>query len=267
MMARGLIFLCALLAAYSLWVAAAPMIARVFGEGAVAASGLGAAVETPGPTPVDLGPVLDFAPFGLAEGQNADATPDDAETALVLLGITTAQAQGASRAMIAGGDLPVGNYAVGAAISVNTVLAEVFADHVVLSVQGRDQALYFERGDGVDPATLLVATPQAVPSQDAPDSDTLLGRYRAEIQQDAPGLLQRLGLEATDQGYLVTTPASVEILQAGLQSGDLVSAVNGNPLGDPATDAPLLDEAAALGRANIEVIRDGKTILMTFPLN
>lgn len=266
MKARAVVILSVVLAAYSLWAAAAPMIVRVFGEGAVSASGFSQQQNAAETTAVDLGPVLDFAPFGLAEGQDIAATPDGVQSDFVLLGITTAQTENDSRAIISGGDVQVANYAIGAEIAADVVLTGVFADHVVLSVAGQDQALYFLRDEGVDPATLLVASSKAEPVQKTPDDETLLGRYRAEILQDAPGLLQRLGLEVTDQGYRVTDAASVEILQAGLQPGDLVSAVNGKPLGDLASDPALFDEVAAAGGANLEVMRDGKTILMTFPL-
>lgn len=267
MMSRATILLCLLLAVYSLWAAAAPMIARVFGEGEVAASGLGATPQTQGIMVVDLGPALEFAPFGQADRPDAALVLNGEQSGFVLLGITTGQTQSDSRAIISGGDLPVGNFAIGSSVQEDVILAEVLTDHVVLSVRGQDQALYFPHDDGNDPTAVLIATPSGTAQQDTGDDETLLGRYRAQIQQDAPGLLQRLGIEATQKGYLVTQSASEEVLQAGLRPGDLVSAVNGKSLGEMVSDTTLLDEAAALGQASLDVVRDGKTILMTFPLN
>jgi general secretion pathway protein C len=98
------------------------------------------------------------------------------------------------------------------------------------------------------------------------ENEALIGRFRAEIQQDALGVLARLGLEVAEGGYLVTGAAPGDVLQAGLLPGDLISAVNGQPLGDPDSDIARFDLVAAVGTANLSVVRDGVTLLMTFPL-
>lgn len=266
MKAHAVVILCLVLAAYSLWLAAAPVITRVFGRVEVPTGEFdleqGATLALEG----DLGPVLDFAPFGFAEGQDLAVTPDGVQTDFVLLGITTGQTEDAARAIISGGNVLPANYAIGAEIASDVVLTGIFADHVVLSVEGQEIVLKFPQDETTDSSTMFVASTNAEPDRKAPDHDALLAHYRAEILQDAPGLLQRLGLEVTDQGYRVTEAASREILQAGLQPGDLIGTVNGKHLGDLATDPALFDEVAALGSANLEVMRDGEAILMTFPL-
>lgn len=266
MMARTVVLFSLAVAAYSLWATAAPMVMRAFGGGEVSASEFGLPQDATETTAVDLGRVLEFAPFGVAEGQDIAVTSDAVQSEFVLLGITTTQTGNGSRAIISGGDVEVANYAVGDEIAAGMTLTAVFADHVVLSIDGQDSELYFVGGDMVDPGMLLVVPTSAEPVRIAPVDDTLIGRYRAEIMQDAPGLLQRLGLEVTEQGYRVTNAASVEIMQAGLQPGDLISTLNGKPLGDLATDPALFDEVAALGEVNLEVLRSGNAILMTFPL-
>jgi general secretion pathway protein C len=272
MISRAIVLLLLLLTAVSLWVAAAPLVARVVGPPTAMASSPGLPVLQSGSEAVDLGPVLDFAPFGLAEGSQPVDLPVGADTPLVLLGITMAQPQDKSRAIISGGDRSTVNFGIGEAIMADVVLTGIYDDHVTVSWGGQDRTIVFEPGAGGDvlaePAVFQTDPPvdDPLPDQDAADGDAVLGRYRAEIQEDAAGLLARFGLEVTDQGYLLTDAASDAVLQAGLLPGDVINSVNGHPLGDLASDPALFDEVAAIGSANLSVVRDGTTLLMTFPL-
>ena len=218
---------------------------------------------------VDLGPVLDFAPFGIAEGLPSEASDTDQRTGFVLLGITVAQPESRSQAIISGGDVPVANYGIGAVVSDGVMVTGVFADHVVISVNGQDQVLAFAPGNA-GAQVALDAVDLSSLAAPGPKGETQLGRYRADLLQDAPGLLHRLGLQPTATGYLVTDAAADQILQAGLLPGDLISAVNGQPLGGISQEVTQivarLDEVAAAGHANLSIVRDGKTRLMTFPL-
>lgn len=260
MMARVTLTVCLVLALVSLWVAAAPLVDRFMGQAVAMADSPGTDTTLVHPEAVDLASVLDFAPFGRAEGSAQPAVAPGEDSGLVLLGITVARSPERSRAILSGGDGPTANYGLGAAIRPDVTLTGIFDDHVTVSWAGRDQDLYFQPGDpgdAPDPvqANLIVAT-----------DDTMLARYRAELQQDASGLLARLGLEVTDQGYLVTEAPAEELLQAGLQPGDLIDAVNGSPLGDPDSALTQFDAVAAAGRASLSVTRDGATLLMSYPI-
>ena len=284
---RLVVLVAFLAAALSLWQAAAPFFARVAGQGEASARGFGTgAVVAAGEMRVDLSPVLAFAPFGLAEAAAPQAVREGAVAELRLLGITVAVPKSGSRAIIAGGDVPVASYGIAADISSGIELRAVFQDHVVLGIDGREAVLTFAvpgsgsgsgpgpgsgiaaSGAGTDGVDLLNLTAGNVPAagrQDLP-ADTWLGRTRAEIEADAPGLLRRLGLAPAEGGYLVTEAALPEVVQAGFRPGDLLRAVNGAALGDPAADAALFDAVASAGRASFSVLRAGETITMTFPL-
>ncbi len=283
---RGrLVLLAAMLAAgISLWFAAAPVVGRVvgrvMGSGEALARGV-ALVPEVGVVRVDLAPVLEFAPFGRAEGEAPQQVRREAELGLQLLGITVAVPEAGSRAIIAGGDLPVASYPVGGEIRAGVVLRAVFADRAVVVVDGQDVALAFAGSEPVAAAVVADADGNSVGGVDlmnllagnvpAPETEVLpgetwLARLRAEMVADAPGLLRRLGLEAADQGYLVTAAAPPEVLAAGLRPGDVVSAVNGTELAGLTPDAALFDMVANAGRASVAVLRDGKMITRTYPL-
>lgn len=263
---RLIVILWLLLAGLSLWLAAAPVAGRMFGPGSVSAGGIGNEPAAAPPEAVDLGLVLDAAPFGLADAARDTDTAAPAPGGLVLLGVTVAQDRTGSRAIIAGGDVPVANYGVESAISADVLLRDVFADHVMLDIGGQEQELRFPPGSGDGGALLSPAADAAAPADPGPDDETLLGRYRAEMVQDAAGLMDRLGLEVTEQGYRVAAAASDEVLRAGLLPDDVVTEVNGTSLRGLAPDPALLDRVAALGRASLAVQRAGTSVLMSFPL-
>jgi general secretion pathway protein C len=54
--------------------------------------------------------------------------------------------------------------------------------------------------------------------------------------------------------------------RAGLLPGDVVARVNGQQVGDIVGDQALFENIVASGRARLEVIREGETVVMSFPL-
>ena len=268
----ALFWLTAALAVASLGAAAGPVVWRLSGDNGrvIAPSDSAPVIES---VRLDLGPILAFAPFGSAAAP--EAAPEVAgETALglTLLGVTIATPATASRAIIAGGEAKVQSYAVGSAITATATLAEVHPDYVVLDVDGRLETLSFAKPGAVAAPTtgtnLRSLVPQTGAAAPAPSNepDAVIARYRAAIQQDAQGVMNRLGLEITDQGYRITDAASPGVRQAGFRPGDVVTTVNGQKVGDMAADQRYFDEVAAAGRARVEIQRDGQSIVMTFPL-
>lgn len=269
-----LLWTAAALGAVSLGWTAAPVVWRVMGEDGQIIPAVGA--QAPVAARSDLGPLLAFAPFG----QDSLPSPEpevagETSLGLTLLGVTIGNPVSASRAIVSGGDTPVASYPVGARITANADLAEVKPDHVVLRVDGRLETLSFAdrstvtaRGAGNNlrnliPQAALQTDPQP---QQSDDPDAVIGRYRAAIQTDAQGVLDRLGVTPTDTGYLIGTNASPGVLQAGMRPGDVITSVNGQPVGKMDADREYFDVVAASGRARVELQRDGQAIVMSFPL-
>ena len=225
---------------------------------------------------VDLTPILALLPFGTS----VVSTPEQEVTGetslgLVLLGVTISVPASGSRAIISGGDGPPQGYFVGEIITPSASLSAIEQDHVVLNVDGRLETLSFvKRGTAIAPArngpdlrNLMPSADQtAAPTAASNEPDAVIARYRAAIELDAQGVMNRLGLEITDQGYRITDAASAGVQQAGFKAGDVVTTVNGQKVGDMAADQRYFDEVAASGRARVELLRDGQTIVMSFPL-
>ncbi len=256
-------------ASISLGVAAAPVVWHLLGEvdgGApvMTAQAAGRAEASPG-----VAPIVAFAPFGSAA---PPPVPEQTEVpatqlGLTLLGLTIATPASASRAMIAGGDVPVASYAVGGAISATVTLAQVQTDHVILMVNGAPEALFFAKGAGdFGPQSAIMVPIANAGPPDTTNPDAVIAYYRAEILQNPQSVMDRLGLQATPEGYLIAASADPGVRQAGFQPGDLVTRVNGQAVGDVARDQAYFDDIAAAGRATVEVQRAGQIITMTFPL-
>jgi general secretion pathway protein C len=268
----GLIWLVAALAVVSLGARAGPVVWRLTGEDVrmTAPPGAVPSAETPRP---DLAPILAFAPFGAA------VLPDDppelaGETSLglTLIGITIADPASRSRAIIAGGDVPERSYAVGETVIAGATVSAIEQDHVVLLVDGQLETLSFASLSatgsfdvhGVAPETTALVPVPAAPMPERPDE--LLTRYRAELQRDAQGVLDALGLQAGALGYVIAEEAPDLVRDAGFRVGDIVTRVNGQKVGDILVDQRYFDDVVLSGRARVEVLRDGETIILSFPL-
>ena len=264
------------LTALSLGVSAGQVFWRLSGDnGAVRAV---APLAKPGDVArIDLAPILSLAPFGteVVRQEELEIT-GETSLGLTLLGVTIANPANGSRAIISGGDGPPRGYFVGEIITAAASLSAIEFDHVVLNVGGRLETLSFVKsGAAVAPAAsngpdlknlIPSTTAPATPAGGSNDPDSVIARYRAAIQMDATGVMNRLGLEATDQGYRITESASPGVRQAGFRAGDMVTTVNGKKVGDIAADQGYFDEVAASGKARVELLRDGETIVMSFPL-
>jgi hypothetical protein len=163
------------LAALSVGLAARPLPARLAGD-----SGLPpppAPAEAPPPAEVSLEPILAWSPFGRAIPAG---TAGETGLGLTLHGVVIATGAEASSAIVSGPGAPARPYAVGQEVAADATLAEVHADHVVLTVADRRESLSFpeDRDPNQDAATgtdsgvaalqALVTAPQDSAEDDAP---------------------------------------------------------------------------------------------------
>ena len=274
---RTVLWLAIGLAAVSVGLAAGPLPWRFAGE-----SGLPAAPPPPAPgqtaAPVSIESILALSPFGRIVRPDAPERPaEETDLGLTLHGVVIASEQASSSAIVSSESQPARAYLVGDTITGSAALEQVFADHVVLRVDGRHETLSFpERlGAGQSASDAGVAALRALVqgSDDAtrPDpapveAEAVIEDYRNRIRDNPQTVLDNLGLVAGDDGYRVAPDASGNLLRAGLQAGDVVARVNGQQVGNIEADRRYFDEVVASGRARIEVVRNGQRIVMSFPL-
>jgi general secretion pathway protein C len=269
-LSRGsLVWLVAAVAAVSIGLAALPLPRRFAGD-----SGL-PAPQPPAPesstSEVSVDSILAWSPFGRA-ARPTERPAGEAALGLTLHGVVIATGREPSSAILSSAAEPARAYMVGQEVMADATLAEVHGDHVVLLVDGRPLDLAFpaERSEpsgdsGVDALQALIADSGETPVGPV-DARATLATYGDRFRDDPQAVLDELGLVATAEGYRVADGASETVLRAGLLAGDLVATVNGQQVGNIQRDLNLFDEITAAGHARVEVVRDGRRMALSFPL-
>lgn len=249
-----------------------------------------------GPNP-DLNAILNANLFGEA-GEKAVVeevpTEPTVETRLplVLHGVFVAKDPADSTAIVAQKGSAGEIYGIGERMPGNATLEAVHRSHIVLKRAGTRETLRFP-GDGkgmVVPSKrretdadqngfdgpLPELAEREIAAALAPGAGQsarqVLRQFQERAQQDAKAVLDELGLEAVADGdaagYRLSRMAdSSHLRQTGLQSGDLILSVNGQPVGDIDPNRLNLDNLLAQGQARIEVQRGERRFFVTASLN
>ncbi|NZA26607.1 type II secretion system protein C [Luteimonas sp. SJ-92] len=171
------------------------------------------------------------------------------------------QGRNGGSAILAGSDGAQGAFRVGDEIADGVVLQAVGSDHAVLRAGGSDQRIALQ-GAGDATARTPSSLPAALPAVRANGS----GDAAAAI--DPQQLLAQAGLRPRTEGGRVTGYTLIPrgggalLRQAGLESGDVLLAVNGQAL-TPERMTELEQELARRDRAEITVQRGGDTKTIT----
>ena len=273
----------------SLGIAAGPVFWHVMGQTSDKTAEVIFAVKSTSvaPASVDLVSAVALAPFGSAEQkQQTPQTPEVTTLDLALRGILLQTDPSLSFALIStdGNTL---RYRTGDSIAGKAVLIKIDDRHVVLDVNGTRQILGFPNADMAD---LSVAQTPAEPTalsnldrlqaalsvgsgsieiKDPPPPQTTedyISMWRERIIRNPNQVLGEIGLLATVKGYIVDETHDPGVKLAGLKAGDRVARVNGQTVGNIEKDRKFFDEVAASGVARLEVVRDDKTFVLSFPL-
>ena len=142
-------------------------------------------------------------------------------------------------------------------------LQAIFPDRVILSRNGRPETLRLERDKPGAPGTSYVPP---VATASAEDSATpQLGKVRDEIVKDPAKASEYIRVQPANvggqmKGYRVYPGRDrAAFTAAGLRPGDLVTAVNGVQLDDPAKALQLLGDLGQSGQVNLVVDRGGQS--------
>ncbi|WP_430460112.1 type II secretion system protein N [Thalassolituus sp. LLYu03] len=206
----------------------------------------------------------------------------DTRLRLELLGVTKASRQEASSAIIApkGGEGEF--YRIGDTVQGRTRLAGVYEDKVILDTNGKLETLKFEDAPAAGISARTVQNRPEPKDNDSPrvGAGSLRDRFKQvrnpgefmelvseETSSDPEGALTEMGLKSlgSGSGYEVQPGSVLSALQ--LQPGDIVLSVNGQMLGDPASDQQVLQQVSSEGNARIEVQRGNSRFVVNHSLN
>lgn len=242
---------------------------------------------------VDIAQLKSLAIFGkAAPPKQEQPAVIEAQTVtqlnLVLVGVIVSSDESAARAMIASGDkqdvyainapLPVGN---------NVTLSKIMNDRVIINNNGQYESLLLYQDDPNAPPISQAAAPQAVQQIAPPQTNPYpSGRPGPEPEMQTPQPERNGGVEPTPQGmeqvsrnlsdvlamsiqrengqvigYKIRPGRDAEKFKSlGLQTDDIVTAINGMPLTNPAKIMEVYKNMGNTTSASLEIKRGGSVI-------
>ncbi|KXS55039.1 MAG: general secretion pathway protein C [Marinobacter sp. T13-3] len=184
------------------------------------------------------GSVAQYALFGTPNptepAMPAPIEAPETTLTLTLVGVMAGTDNSPSGAIVADSRGQTEYYRVGDTLPGNAELVRVDADRILLKRAGKHETLSFER-DSSDSAKRLAraVTPTA--------PDTPVDRVRETLDKDGQQALDKLGMAPNGRGQGYVYNGQQAILNAiGLRSGDVVTALNGQRLGNLEQDIELL---------------------------
>ena len=205
--------------------------------------------------------------FGIADAKRAQSSTETApETKLnlILRGVLAAQTMQMASAIIAQGTNGKEEiYGINDKIPGGITLKEIHPEHVILERQGRLETLRLEKGKNSAPVTNKSRS-----SISAGSSQKLKNIRRDLIKNPAsfskyatPVVVRENGKQI---GYRLQAQQNSELLtQAGLESSDVITSINGVKLNDMKNSISALSALRSANQVNIIVKRNGAEV----PLN
>ncbi|NJD32012.1 MAG: type II secretion system protein GspC [Gammaproteobacteria bacterium] len=221
------------------------------------------AASAPAQPRFDIAAIVNAHIFG--QGGAPGATDPNAVTAtnmpLVLVGTIANSDPKLGYAIIGESATTAKVYGVGKTITGGTKLHEVYPDRVILDRGGRLEALMLPKqfqGGG-----LTAAAPASTGGQ--PDMN--LGDRLRQLAASNPAAItdilrpQPVFANGQQRGYRVYPGRNrMQFNKLGLLPGDLVTAINGTPLDDPARGMEVLSTMNSAANVTVSVERNGETV-------
>lgn len=229
------------------------------------------AVTARGGGVVDVNAIANAALFGRYQAAasseasllNAPETPLN----LTLIGLLADDRESYSRALIASQNEEKA-YAIGDDVTRGVTLQAIFPDRVILSRGGRLETLRLERDKPGAAASASYTPPPATAAavvDDGSGTAQQLAAIREEVLRDPAKASEYIRVQPANvggqlKGYRVYPGRDRSAFgAAGLRPGDLVTAVNGVQLDDPAKALQLLADLGQAGQVNLVIERGGQS--------
>ncbi len=227
------------------------------------ATGAPSGAAVPARPPVDLQAIVNAHLFGVAGAAAGSADPNAVAATqmnLVLVGTIAESDPERGYAIIGENAASAKVYAVGKTITGGTKLHAVYPDRAILDRGGRLEALALPRkfqGGGTG-------------AVGAPPGGDLLGTRLSELANQNPGAIteilrpQPVFANGQQRGYRVYPGHDrQQFTKLGLMPGDLVTAINGTPLDDPARGMEILQSMNSATDITVTVERNGQPTQIT----
>lgn len=211
----------------------------------------------------------------------------DTRLNLKLHGVIATADERKAGALIAEGSGAEKHYKLNDALPGGAVLKEVHADRVLLQRNGRFETLRLPKEllsdepnkDAAAPTSRPVGKPRGPSRYVATGADRMPGArslqaYRERLMKDPTELWKMVRLEPVMEeggaikGYKVSPQKDRALFQQlGLQTGDIVTAVNGIPMSDTSQMGQALNQLSTSSRFEITVERNGQQQTLNVDMN
>ncbi|WP_227499023.1 type II secretion system protein N [Marinobacter sp. ELB17] len=183
---------------------------------------------------------------------------------LQLSGVMVGEQPERSSAIVAQDNGDTAYYRIGDALPGNAELIEVEASHILILRNGRYETLTFDDpllGSGI--TEVVEQTKQPVKSAEKFLSDT-----KAKLDNQGEAALAPFGLRPTEAGAdgYVYDGSNAMLNAVHLEAGDVIAAINGQALGTIDKDKTLLDNWRKQPLLNIEVQRNGRSLIVSYAI-
>jgi general secretion pathway protein C len=217
-----------------------------------------------------LQPLAAHQVFGRAEEQTrvADVVRRSApETRLNLRleGVLVAERPEDSGAIVAGSNGVTEHYRVGDVLPGNAELAEVEPGRVLIRRNGQYETLTFEE----QLSTGLVEGVEEDFAEPASSPEQFLSEAREQLDSQGVAALAPYGLSPTGEGGAsgyVYDGSNAMLNAVNLRAGDVITAVNGQRLGDLEQDMMLFENWRSEPQLEIEIERDGSILTVSYAI-
>jgi general secretion pathway protein C len=212
---------------------------------------------------LDASQIADRHLFGSAAAQGNSSNAPDTTLNLTLHGIVAGKRASDSRALIvANGDEEP--YSLGAQLPGGAVIRSIYPDRVLLERNGRLEALRLPREDTNSGGSGGFQQSMAVQPRSMQPAPQNLGQLRQEIANNPQRLMDVVrAMPVMDHnkltGYRIYPAGNPSMFnQLGLKPGDVVTAVNGIPLTDPAQSMRVLSSLKTSEQVSVTLNRNGQ---------
>ncbi|MHB8455413.1 MAG: type II secretion system protein N [Acidiferrobacterales bacterium] len=248
------------------WMLLAPNVPEVIPDGNAASAGQAR---------FDLHPLLTSQIFGQAPslpgtgGVSLDAIPISSLN-LVLAGVVAAG--GASFALISVNGQPQEPFAIGQEVTAGAILQAVYPDRVLLIRQGITESLMLEgvndnAGGGVSSGAPISGATGGIYQRSQNDYVVPRSVVNAQLHKPQDLLSQALMVPNPTGGFLVREIQPDSVYQKlGLQVGDVIRSVNGQPVNSLQDAMRAYQQAANLSDVRLEVVRGGRPEVLQYQI-
>lgn len=193
---------------------------------------------------------------------------------LVLKGVFTAKDGGNSGAIVEEMGKSAEYYSLGAVLPGNATLEEVYEDRILLRRNGRLETLAFDEknlsGESAITKTVVEKRPTQVQASRQPEVEVktpeqFIDEATRQLSDNPEQALNSVGLSASSEGY-VYQGGNPMLSGLNLKKGDVIRSVNGHNLGDIKKDKNLMKSLYEQGNLEVEVVRDGASFYINYPL-